>query len=294
MSLNLLYSCREGWKNLRRAKLSSAVTVTTVALMLFLLGSVSLITVNVRHLVDTFRKKMTIEVFIDNSQTDEQIASLRFKLEQVVGVQKAVFISKDEALNQFKEEFGNDPMAVLGENPLPPSFQIALKPFYRTPGYAESIAKRIRQIEGVDEVVYQGQLFKVVDRWSRMVLLVDIGLVVIVLTITILLVANTLRLTLSAQSKNIHIMRLVGATTAFIRMPFLIQGILEGGLGGTIASVMLWLVFKGVLPRLSVVLEGFLPVAWSSVALGILLGLIGSVIGLKRFLRPETHILGRM
>jgi cell division transport system permease protein len=285
MSLNVMYGFGEGWRGLRRARLATVVTVTTVALMLFLLGSFVLVTVNIRQIVETFKKKMSFEVFIDNTLNESQIDILSNKLTRVSGVQKVDYISKENALRIFQLEYGNDLISLLGENPLPPSFQIILKPLYRTPDRAESVVKRINLLEGVDEVIYRGRLFKLVDQWSRVVLIVDFGLLIIVFVAALLLIANTLRLTISAQSKNIQIMRLVGAKTMFIRLPYLIQGMVEGGLGGAISTVALWLVYKGILFRFPVQLHGVSVALLSPFVLGFFLGITGSHIGLKRFLK---------
>jgi cell division transport system permease protein len=285
MSLNLLYGFREGWKGLRRARLASIVTITTVALMLFILGLFVLVTVNIHQIVETFKKKMSFEVFIDNSLNPSQIDSLRQHLSRVPGVQQAVFISKNEALRKFQQEYGDDLVSLLGENPLPPSFQIILRSSYRTPERAEAVVRRIQFLEGVDEVVYRGKLFSVVDQWSRIVLIVDFGLLVLVFIAALMLIGNTLRLTISAQSKNIQIMRLVGAKTMFIRLPYMIQGMLEGGLGGAISSAALWLVYKGVFIRFASRLHGVEAALSAPFILGIILGVLGSYIGLKRFLK---------
>lgn len=286
MSLNLWYSFQEGFRGLRRARLASIVTISTISVTLFLLSLFALLTINIQHIIETFKEKMTLEVFIDNSQKMDQIQDLERRLFLIPGVQKAVFISKEEALVKFREEFGNDPISLLGENPLPPSFQIVIKSSYRTPDLIESVVQQLNQMDGVDEVVYHGRFFKAVDRYSRLILIVDICLVVFALASTFILVANTLRLTLQAQSKSIQIMRLIGATKGFIQRPFWIQGIIEGGLGGILAAVVLYIVLKGIQLRFPIVrLYGVLPVVMIPVVLGVLLGFFGSLIGLKRFLK---------
>jgi hypothetical protein len=108
MSLNVMYGFREGWNGLRRARLATVVTVSTVALMLFLLGAFVLVTVNVRQIVGTFKSKMSFEVFIDNSLNESQINALHQKLLLTAGVQDAKFITKEEALNRFQLEYGDE------------------------------------------------------------------------------------------------------------------------------------------------------------------------------------------
>lgn len=285
MSLNLTYSFKEGWFGLRRAKLASVITISTIAFTLFLLSLVTLLSVNIQRIVETFKNRMSIEVFIDNSQTQEQVNELKNRLMLIPGVQEAVFISKENALQKFREEFGEDPLSLLGENPLPPSFHVLLKPTYRVPAKTDSIANQIRRHAGVDEVVYHGRLFKTVDQWSRIILLIDLGLLLIVLVASLFLIANTLRLSLLTQSKNIQIMHLVGATKGFIQRPYWVQGIIEGGLGGAIATFILWIVLRGIIFQFSLHLQGIRTIVLMPFVLGVFLGFLGSTIGLARFLR---------
>jgi cell division transport system permease protein len=285
MSLNLMYTLKEGWTGLRRARLASIVTITTVAVALFLFGSFLFITLNVRFIVETYKRKMSVEVFIDNSMTADQIADLRKRLLSVPGVQKADFVSKDDALKKFQEEMGEDPTSLLGENPLPASFLVTVTASHRTPDLAETVVGRIDKLEGVEQTVYNGRLFRRVDQWSRKILIADLSLLILVLGSSLLLVANTLRLTLLAQSKNIQIKRLVGATRWFIRMPYLIQGMLEGGLGGLISSALLWVIIRTAVSKFPMELQGILPAVLVPILLGIFLGFFGSIIGLRRFLK---------
>ncbi len=285
MSLNLLYSFREGVIGLRRARVATFVTVSTIAVTLTLFGIFLVFTVNVQRIVGLFRERMALEVFIDNSLSSEQIKKLDEKLSSLSGVRKATFVSKDEALKRFKKEFGEDPLAFLGENPLPSSFEIKIQQAEQTPQGVETLAKKIENIEGVEEVVYHGKLFRVVDRYSRIIIFADILLSIIVLLAAILLVANTLRLTVLSQRSTIQIMQLVGATKSFIRRPYIIQGVLQGGIGGAVGSIVVWGLVRGVALRFPRFLEVSLPLIILPLFLGLLLGFLGSGIGVKRFLR---------
>ena len=285
MSLNLWYSFREGIIGLRRVRMATFVTISTIAVTLTLFGVFLVLTVNVQRIVRVFRERMALEVFIDNSLNAEQIRKLESELSTLSGVKKVTFISKEEALRKFKKEFGEDPLTFLGENPLPSSFEIKIQQTKQSPQEVESLAKKIEKIHGVEDVVYHGKLFKVVDRYSRIIILADIFLSIIVLLAAILLVANTLRLTIFSQRNTIQIMELVGATKSFIRRPYIIQGVLQGGIGGAVGSIVIWVLVHGVRLRFPHLLEASFLLIISPFVLGVILGFWGSGIGIRRFLR---------
>ena len=284
MSLNLIYSVREGWVGMRRAKAASAVTVGTVGLTLLLFTLFTVLTVNVQRVVDALKRKMSIEAFIDPVLGAEQIVRLEKDLKTVRGVDRVQFISKEQALEKFRKEFGEDPLSILGENPLPSSFQIVLKPDFRTSAEANRAVSEIWRIAGIEEVVFHGTLFRAIEQYSRIVILVDLCFLGVAFLVTLLLVANTMRLSLLAQSKTIQIMHLVGATRSFIRRPYLIQGMLEGGLGGGLAALATALVLQIIRIRFPLLFRGTWPLVLLPFAMGLILGFWGSRLGLKRFL----------
>ena len=283
MSLNVVYAIREGFKGLRRARVASFVTISTIAVTLTLLDLFLILTVNVQKIIRTFKSQIYLEVFIDNSLPPEAIEELGKHLLRVEGIQKAVYISPEMALERFRKEFGEDPLPLLGENPLPPSFRVFLKPDFRSPDRVDAIAGRIRSVSSVDEVSYHGQFFRWVERTSRTVLWIDLGLLAAVVLATLYLVNNTLRLTLLAQNKSLQIMRLVGATAGFIRRPYLFQGIYQGALGGIFSSLFVTGLVKFITWRFSLHLEGMSVFFWGPVLIGGILGFWGSLLGLRRY-----------
>jgi len=136
----------------------------------------------------------------------------------------------------------------------------------------------------VDEVINHVRLFTLVSHYSSIIIITDIALFVFVIVAAIILIANTLRLTIFAQRKNIEIMSLVGATRGFIRRPYMVQGILQGGIGGIIASAVVWLMtmaFSYRFPRFLEVPLYFFPFP---LAFGLFLGYLGSWVGLNKFM----------
>jgi cell division transport system permease protein len=287
MSLNLGYSFREGLAGFRRARLAVVVSVSTIAITLWVLGVFLVFTVNAQRILTHLKEKMTVEVFIDESLSSEGVRDLEKDIESVPGVQGAVFISKDEALKRFAAEFGEDPEPLLGENPLPASFEVRLTQAYRTPGLTARVVAQLRALKGVEEALYHEKLLATVDRYGRIALIASGILVVIGFFVTVVLIVNTLRLTILSHRQSIQIMSLVGATRGFIRRPYVIQGLLQGLLGGCIASVGVWIVEQIVthqFPQLALEPDWlvFLPIA-----LGLAIGGVASRIGIRRFLKAE-------
>ena len=285
MSLNLLYSIREGFAGLRRARMASLLTISTVAITLILFGFFSILTVNIQTLVNQFKGKMTLEVFVDNSLTPQQLQTLQNEISRTDGVESVTYISKEDALNRFKEEFGEDPIALLGDNPLPQSFQVSLVAEQRASKNAGEISDKLGKLQGVDEVIFHGRLFSIVDRYSRIILIVDVVLLCAVFLSAVLLIANTLRLTILSQRRILEIMELVGATDGFIRRPYLIQGLVQGGVGGGVAALVVWGCVHVLSLRIPNVLEVPILLFFMPLILGSVLGIIGSYFGMKRFLR---------
>jgi cell division transport system permease protein len=285
MSLNLLYSFREGVKELRRARLATVVTVSTLTISLTLLGVFLVFTVNVQRVVEHFRERMAIEIFVEEGLNSASLSQIKDRIMRVPGVEEAVYVSPEEGLARMREELGIDPVEILGSNPLPGTFQISVNRENRTYSGIRDVAQKLEVMEGVEDVVYHGRLFQTIDRYSRVIFIADSILLFVVLLASILLVSNTLRLTILSHQETIQIMHLVGATNRFIRRPYLIQGILQGGIGGLLGSFMVW----GVLEIISLWLPRLLKVPvlliFVPFFLGLLFGYIGSRLGLQRFLK---------
>jgi len=287
MSLNLYYSFREGIVGLRRARMATMITISTIVVTMILLGIFLILTVNVQSITKQFRDRVSLEMFIDNSLSPEKIRELRKSLSDLDGIEEVVFISQQEARERFRQDLGEEFLNLLGETPLPPSFQIKLSPGNQSPENIAGVVSRIEELEGVDEVVYQEKLFRFVDRYSRIVFLLDGVIFLTVLLSAVLLVSNTLRLTILSQSRNIQIMELVGATKRLIRRPYLIQGILQGGIGGGIGSIVVWIFVKAVTIRFPSVLKVTPFMILFPFGLSLLLGYLGGTVGIKRFLRAS-------
>ncbi len=278
-------SIREGIEGFRRAPFSSFVSLSTVALALTLLGAFAAVSLNLNRLAAALQQRMTFEVFVDDALEGAAIADLERQIRATPGVAKVEFVSKEAAARAIKEEFGDDVLEILGENPLPASFRVALTANSRSAPVAESVAAKLRALKGVSEVVYRAELFRLLDRYLQLAITVDVVVGIALVLGSIFVVFNTIRLIIHAKRQIIGTMKLVGATPGFIRRPFLVEGMLQGGAGGALAVFFLWVLVRLAsveAPHLLVLPDLFFP---SILAAGILLGWMGSFVAVRRLLK---------
>jgi cell division transport system permease protein len=278
---------KEGLSGFRRAKLSTAVSVLTISISLILLGMFAIVTRNAASLVESIRNKVEIEAFLAEPLKSSDVDSLRARVLGLPGVEKVTFISKEEAAKIFKEEFGEDIHKILDFNPLPPSFKVTLKEGFRTAEKAEETQKQIRQLKGVDEVVYRKAILQFIDKRVRTFSLVALGLGILITLSAIVLVSNTIRLAIYSNQQIIQSTKLDGATSGFTRLPFILEGISQGFVGGVIASVVIYLLVEVVFPRFAPELTELLSADYllysAPIIVGAVLGFIGSLFSIRRF-----------
>ena len=287
--MSLRYTVRESLSGFRRTKLSSAISIATVSISLLLLGIFAVVSINTSRFVEALRDRLEMEAFLREPVTVEQRMALERAVRAVDGVESIDYISKDEAAKIFKQEFGEDINQVLDFNPLPPSFKIRLKPSFRTAATAGALSERVSAIPGIESVRYRKGLLELIDARTKAVHNLSLGLGVLISLSAVFLVSNTIRLAIYAKRRLIGTMELVGATRTFIRFPFLLEGMLQGMLGGLVASGILYILIEYALRFVSPELSGYIHMErsfyLSVVGSGTVLGLIGSAISVSRFIR---------
>lgn len=286
--MNFIYIFKEGYSGFQRAKLAAAASVITISISLLLVGLFLIVSLNTSRIISLIEDKVEIEAFIQEPITKNQIDEIKKSILSIAGVDSILFISKEEAAQIFKKDFGEDIYSVLDFNPLPPSFKISLNDHYKKTELASQVVEAIKSIKGVEEVAYRKELIDFLEK--RTLLLNIIGLVVgIILGVSaIFLVANTIRLAIYSKRKIIQTMKLVGATKWFIRMPFLLEGIFQGILGGIFSAIFLWVIIYITSEWMTAELAQFLKIDFSLyfilMLLGMIFGLVGSIISVRRFI----------
>ena len=242
--MSFLFSINEGFKGFFKARLATTLSVSSIALTIFLTGLFVVFTINLQSWLGFLREKIEVELFVETGSTDKEIEELKNKITKLEAVREIEYISKDNAAQRFQEEFGQNVYEVLEFNPFPSSIIIHLNEGYLTPAAISKLKNRLELMANVDEVFYKKPLLEKIDKYVQIVYILAILVGLVIIIIAIGLIFNTIRLTIYARKDMIHIMRLIGATEGFIRKPFLVEGILQGFLGGILASLAIYYSMK--------------------------------------------------
>lgn len=279
-----MFFIKEGFIGLKRARLSAVISVVSLCLALTLIGIFGLTALNLKDVIYRFYKQIEIEVFLDPTISGQQVSGLQKKIEEFPQIKTVTYISREQALQEFQEIFGEDIQKVLKENPLPPSFRIILKPEFSTPENVEAVSGDISKLKGVQDIIYQKEIIKFLHKYLTLGITLATFVTFSLLIVITILVINTIRLTIYARRTIIQIMKLVGATNYFIKGPFIFEGIFQGALGGLFSSGLIWIIGQGVrqiiFPEL--VIQNY--VYLFLIIGGIFLGLAGSYLSINKYL----------
>lgn len=293
----LRHTVTDAFTNLGRAGWGGLASVCTIAVAFLIVGIFLLLTQNLGAALAQWRDQYQVTVFLDDGITADQLALLKKRIANERAVRGVAFISKAEALQAFKRELkGRESLLEgLGENPIPASFQLRIRDEYQTPEALRQLAGFLTRLEGVEEVQY-GQEW--VDRMAavlRVIQLIGLSVGIVLGLASLLIVSNTVRLAIYARAEEIEIMRLVGATKMTVRLPFLLEGLIQGGVGAGLALCLLLGAYRATLYQLQLApgqiyglgLGSFLPsgTAAALVAAGAALGGFGSLLSVSRLLR---------
>lgn len=282
-----MFILREAFRGLSKNKLMALVTFGVMFFSLFIFGLFLISTVNLFLLIHRAEEKIGIIAFLEDELTDEEVEALSRDIGTLMGIKEVVYVSKKEALENFRKELGEDSelLEALEDNPLPASFDIKLYESFKDPKNLESIATKIEAMPGIEEIKYGEEWVSILDRVVKILVAIDLILGVIISLSSIFVVANTIKLTVFARRKQIEIMELVGATHRFIISPFIVEGIIEGLIAGGVAAGLLFGVYNIFASRLGDFMEITRELFILVLVFGTLLGYVGSHLSVKRFLR---------
>lgn len=281
------YALREGWASLWRTRGSSAFAMVAIALAMTVLGAMWLLTWNVEQLLTRWTSAAEFSVYLRDDATSEQRGALESLIDQSGVAQGRQYVSKAEALTRFRREFAE--LASLTQsfedNPFPASVEVRVGAAAEGDGRAEALVGRIAALPGVADVQYDREWLSRIAQGLAAIRGAGWALGVLMAVAAAITVATVVRLGLHARQDEIEIMQLVGSPVAFIRGPFVAEGLMQGGFGALLALGLLWLGFAGVEagwgPELAALLDGgsvaFLPAQFSAylVAGGMAVGAAG-------------------
>ena len=270
------------------------LSIGTIAIAFFLFASFLLLPLNFTSFVEDWGKKVQLILYLKDGVKQERIVQITGELQRKEAIREVQYISQRQAMESFQQDLAGYGGVLEGvkENIFPASFEITLEERFRTPERIRTLAARLENIEEVDEVQYGGMwlerfsLFLYILKWGVWIL--GVILIVIIVSVT----ANTVRLTLYNKKGEIEILKLIGATNTFVRLPFYLEGGLQGFLGAGGAVLVLFVLFHFFSLKVSPYINlyfgqlslHFLPpylIAWI-LGIGVISGLLGSLVSLRK------------
>ena len=295
------YLVKEGFKNVWSNRIMSIASICVLISCLVLTGAAALFSLNVSKLVEEVGESNETIVYIQPGYSQLEAVYVGKEIEKVDNVASAKFYSKEEAFEQYRKTLGDSLFSRIEDrNPLPDSFIVVMHDLSK---YEETVAK-IQQIEGVDKdsILNRKDFADKLTRISNLVTIISIGVVAALLIISLFIIANTIRATMYSRRFEISIMKSVGATNSFVRMPFLVEGMIIGLISAIIATGVLALVYQGVgmVVENAQSLFSFIPytdllpyVAVSFAVFGVFVGFCGGFLSIRKYLKMEgNEILG--
>lgn len=296
MALNLRYVTRETGTNLRRNLSLTLASMLTVAVSLTLFGAALVFAQGVGNMTARWKGGIEFIVFMQASATQEQLDSVKVALEDNPEVASVTYIDKAAAYEEFKQLFARskDMVEAVDESAMPPSFRVA--PANTDADVIQALGEEFQKKAGVREVVFAFETVRTLQEVVRKVSIVVVAVAISLLVAAVLLILNTIRTAMFARRREIEVMKLVGATNWFIRVPFMIEGLVQGVVGAFVAIVCVqglnWGFDRGLSNNPDMkIFQGFVitgsQMSFNTIlliGLGCLIGALGSGIAVSRFL----------
>ena len=292
---SLIYNVKQVVQQIGRNKGMSFASVLAITAMMLILGLFFVISVNINLFSEMIQKDYDyVEVYLKDDIDAKQADKIKSKLENISGVKDVEYRSKQEALKIMKQRWGESGYLLdsLGDNPLPNSFVINAEDNET----ANNINKFAKQIDGVEDVKYYKETVDKLTKASNFLQYSAIVIMIFLIVVSVIVVSNTIKLTVLNRAEEISIMKYVGATNWFVRGPFLIEGIFLGIVSSMIAAALTWLIYiqieKLIGDDIMVILSSpLVPADYLAVnllviflAIGVSVGASGSIVSMRKFL----------
>jgi cell division transport system permease protein len=281
-----MYHLTQAVTGIKRAGFMSVACIIIMTCTLLIFGIFLLATANLREILRFAHEKVEIVAFLEDDLSEAGADSLVAELENIPFVENIRYVNPSAALERLKTEFGSRSyiLDALDDNPLPASLEITLKPQYRLKDRVVSVAERVEQMRGVEDVSYGRGWITVLERMVRVFALVDIVVGLVVGIAAVVTVSYTVRLTLYARRELIRVLKLVGATDFFVMAPFILEGVIHGLVSVVLSACVLYLGFRAI--DIKVPQAVFMP--WGMIAFftvfGLLVAVLGSWLSVRSFL----------
>ncbi len=287
------YLLKEGYRSLKKNLFMSAASILVLVSCLLITGCAYLVFQNIDHGFDWAYQQNIVVAYSVSGATEDQNTAILSAIDTIDNVQEVSFVSKEELLERYSEEFGDILEDLKEDNPLQDAFIIQFKDL----AMFDTTVTAIKAVENVDTVDYNADLSATLVKVRNLVLTIGSWVIALLLLVSLFIIANTIKLTVYTRRLEIFIMRSVGATKWFIRFPFMMEGLILGCTAGALSYGLLYGLYvavRHVFPFTSgFELISFAAVWWQLLlgflAGGVLVGLMGSFISTGRYLKEQTE-----
>lgn len=285
------YFISEAFQNIKDSIVTSILTITIIAISLAICGLFLGVFINLSNMISSMGNEIQVIAYVRDGLSGDAISNIKREIADMPEVESWEYISKEKAFSVFKDELKGQKgiLEGLGANPFPASLEIRVKKIFRTPQGVRGLISKLKTTSGIEDIQYSQEWL---DRFFAFIRFVEAFSLIIggfLLIATVFIVSNTIRLTVYARREEIEILSLIGATSIFIKAPFLIEGIVEGFLGSVIAVGLLYTAREVLILKTPPVFASLvnLPVSTTYflcglIAGGIFLGILGSSISLRK------------
>ena len=293
------YLVKEGFKNVYSNRIMSIASVCVLVSCLVMTGAAALFSLNVLNIVAEVEKNNETSVYILKEKNEIEAKQIGMKIEEIENVEKATFVSKHEAVEQFRSTLGDQLFdRIKDEDPLNDKYIVSFKD---TDKYEQTVDK-IKEIDGVQSVTDRRDFARKLTKVSNLVTIVAVCIVAALIVISLFIIANTIRTTMYSRRFEISIMKSVGATNMFVRMPFLVEGMVLGFISAALATGVIALLYQAASGMVERIDLGITAIPFTSVlvllvlafiVVGVMVGFFGGFISIRKYLKKEgNEILG--
>ncbi len=294
---SLGYLTKEGFRNVWVNRLMSLASITVLMACLVIIGLGSMLFFNINALLDKIESQNVIMVYIEDGTTDAEIEKMSQEIYSLGNIQDCIFVSKEEAFENSKEEMGADAALLEGmENPMPDGYKVVVEDM-------TLFKQTVSGLNGLDNIELVRENSDIADKLidiRHAVTVVIAGMVILLFVVSLFIIANTIRITMFSRKLEISIMKAVGATNWFIRWPFMVEGVIIGVISSIVSFGVLAGLYQGVSYVFSDLMMLFEPVAFGQYAgyillifavIGIFTGSVGSLISMGRYLKEQGSVV---
>jgi cell division transport system permease protein len=289
------YSVSETLKSLFRNRMMSFASITSVAASLLILGIIMSVILNINSFSEGIKHQFdSIDVYIQEDLTQNEILTLGDSIQNINGVHSVIFETKDQALENLKIDFEDYSYLLEGleYNPFPNTYIINLEDVI----YADSIVNQLKNLEGIEEVKYYKDLINRIIDLTSYVRNIGLVLTLFLAAIATFIINNTIKLTINARRREISIMKYVGATSWYIRWPFILEGTILGFIGALISTGIIYLIysysFQLFTTQFYVVIAAYMlnvktivnEILTLNIIIGTGIGALGSMVSIRKYL----------